>query len=222
MEEGLPLVRKIQPVLPQASLVSALLYDGITASLTWSTDQGPGTDYWDIELPELDHYNKPSVCTRVNGLQLYSHLDQGNKARVTNIFLPVCHTYTLHRNLLVTVSVAGSGSRVRILNLRSRQEVSRVLENQSFRAVCLQDGLIIFRQSIFDRLLLYDLFDFMDQSRTVNNLKSREIDVGWQNLWLENENYGWIQNGKLLCERDEIIWSSGTSISLMRNESRKK
>ena len=66
--------------------------------------------------------------TRSTGLQMYTGLEGGEvdsltmlwssnfhnhtlQVKVTNVFLPVCHAFSLHRNHLVTVSVAPRGDR---------------------------------------------------------------------------------------------------------------
>ena len=64
--------------------------------------------------------------TRSTGLQMYTGLEAGEvelvvdeqssphtlQVKVTNVFLPVCHAFSLHRNHLVTVSVAPRGDRL--------------------------------------------------------------------------------------------------------------
>ena len=67
--------------------------------------------------------------TRSTGLQMYTGLEAGEveldvdkqssphtlQVKVTNVFLPVCHAFSLHRNHLVTVSVAPRGDRLDFL-----------------------------------------------------------------------------------------------------------
>ena len=69
--------------------------------------------------------------TRSTGLQMYTGLEAGQvellvkkqsspphfslQVKVTNVFLPVCHAFSLHRNHLVTVSVAPRGDRLDFL-----------------------------------------------------------------------------------------------------------
>ena len=112
MDAGLTLLRSMSPVLPKAAVVSDLFYDGGLACLVWCTDQGPGTDYWDIAVPGLSNGEGrgPGGSTRTSGMQLYTGLE-GGEVVVTNIFLPTCHAFSLQGRHLVTVAVAKEGDR---------------------------------------------------------------------------------------------------------------
>ena len=115
MEPGLTLLRSMSPVLPKAAVVSDLFYDGSLACLVWCTDQGPGTDYWDIAVPGLSNgegrEGGQGGSTRTSGMQLYTGLE-GGEVVVTNIFLPTCHAFSLQGQHLVTVAVAKEGDRL--------------------------------------------------------------------------------------------------------------
>ena len=111
-------------------MVSSLFYDGTTACLYWSTDHGLSPDYWHLDMPAAMRENMKEgeeavrAQTRSTGLQMYTGLEAGQveladqqsshhslQVKVTNVFLPVCHAFSLHRNHLVTVSVAPRGDR---------------------------------------------------------------------------------------------------------------
>ena len=120
--------------MPQSSVVSSLFYDGTTACLYWSTDHGLNPDYWHLDMPAAIRENMKEgeeavkAQTRSTGLQMYTGLEAGQvelvntlqqplqdhslQVKVTNVFLPVCHAFSLHRNHLVTVSVAPRGDRL--------------------------------------------------------------------------------------------------------------
>ena len=113
-------------------MVSSLFYDGTTACLYWSTDHGLDPDYWHLDMPAAMRENMKEgeeavrAQTRSTGLQMYTGLEAGQvelfvdkqsspntlQVKVTNVFLPVCHAFSLHRNHLVTVSVAPRGDRL--------------------------------------------------------------------------------------------------------------
>ena len=113
-------------------MVSSLFYDGTTACLYWSTDHGLNPDYWHLDMPAAMRENMKEgeeavrAQTRSTGLQMYTGLEAGQvelcrcailisntpQVKVTNVFLPVCHAFSLHRNHLVTVSVAPRGDRL--------------------------------------------------------------------------------------------------------------
>jgi len=207
MEKGLPLVRSLVPEIPESSVVSSLFYDGTTACLYWSTDHGLNPDYWHLDMPAAMRENMKEgeeavrAQTRSTGLQMYTGLEAG-QVKVTNVFLPVCHAFSLHRNHLVTVSVAPRGDRVSILDIKTGSVVSRVFNWKSFRAVTLQEGLLALRESTLDNLLMFDLADFLDRSREVESLACREISLGWQKLGVDTRTAWVVGGGRILSHRE--------------------